>query len=254
MPSWRLSICTRFMVELTCPQPLYFSTAKASHSLVQTGVCLLAWTLPIALFAFLGFFAITKLDWLRPVTWFGWFLVVLGIALMTVFTRDMATVMWTCIAVFSGSGVGLLYPSLSISSVMHFQSGAEEGKLSSAVINFAFFQILGQTLGVAVGTTIFQNQLYKQFLANPVLTSSALRSAKESMFVIISIQKLSTIENTLKTEVIDSYAHSLRLIWVVMAAMAGAAMIASFFVRNVQVKRNQDLEVKTLTGASASVV
>lgn len=228
---------------------MYFSVAKPSLGLVVTGVCLCAWTVPLAVFALIGFFAVTRFNILRPMIWLGWFVVVVGIALMALLTRTSPAGLWIGIAIISGSGSGLLYPSLSTASIASLQFGNDDGWLAKAVVNFTFFQTFGQTLGVAIGSSVFQNELYKNLLENSVLKTSALSHAKDAVARVSIIRSLAGTPDTLKTQVSDAYVDSLRLLWIIMAALAGGAMVTGFFMKKVKQRNGQEMEMKDLAEA-----
>jgi hypothetical protein len=135
--------------------------------------------------------------------------------------------MWLCIAVFSGSGVGILYPTLSVFALSDIPCGKED----CAITNLAFFQTLGQTLGVAVGSAVFQNQLYKQLLRNQALEASSLGYVKDAFRLVNIFRDQSGTTDTLRTEVSDGYVAAVRMLWIVMAVFAGVAMLTSFLLK-----------------------
>ncbi|KAF2190863.1 MFS general substrate transporter [Zopfia rhizophila CBS 207.26] len=217
--------------------PLYFEAAK-NVSLVRTGVSMLPWTLALAIFALTTAVYIVKSRHYRPAIWLGWFLITLGVALMALFTRSSTTATFVGIAMVSGIGLGVLYPALSIAS----QAPAQNDNLPFAVTNYSFFQTLGQTLGVAVGGAIFQNQLHRQLLKNPQLERLAQAYAKDAVAVVQAIRAMPGGEGTLKTDLADAYVHALRPIWIVMAALAGVAFAVSFFTRALAINRTEEQE------------
>lgn len=224
-------------------QPIYFGVAKPSHSLNTVGANLCAWSVPIAFFSVITFFAVTRSSLLRGATWFGWFLVVLGIALMTIYTRESEGVLWACVAVFSGVGLGMLYPCIwtaAISDAQYGPNGKDNGKLTRAVTNLAFFQTLGATLGVAVSACVFQNRLLRELQLNPVLGRLASRYVERAFELVMRIRSLGAIDDTLKTQVSASYVAAIRPIWIVMAAFAAAAMFASLFLKKAERPRPRE--------------
>lgn len=162
-------------------QPLYFLVAKRSLSLVQIGGSLCAWSVPLATFAMVAFSVVTRTNMHGVMVWFGWFLVVIGVALLTILTRESATATWLCIAVFFGIGMGLLYPSLSSQAISQHALSKDD---DSAATNLVFFQTLGQTFGVTIGSTVFQNQLYRKLLKRPALDELAIRYAKHAFELV----------------------------------------------------------------------
>ncbi|KAF2272797.1 MFS general substrate transporter [Westerdykella ornata] len=217
--------------------PLYFDVAKRSYTFVEIGIALFAWSVSLAILAAISFFAASGTSLRRGLIRFGWFLVVLGTALMTVLKRESGTIMWICIAVFSAFGMGILYPT--ISAIALSTSRCEDDE--TAVVNFAFFQTLGQTLGVAIGASIFQNELYKQLLKKTLPERIAYRYVKNA-FPLVTIVRDLTTEDELKTQVADAYIAAIRVIWVVSAVLAGAAMLAGFFVRRPHPRKSKEGE------------
>jgi hypothetical protein len=227
---------------LTMVQPLYFGIAKPSQSLVGTGMSLLAWTGPLAAFALATCFMTGKKHTVRLKVWFGWCIVVVGTALMTLLTRTSSTALWVGIAITLGSGVGILYPSLSNASTL---SASTDSKLASAVVNLAFFKSLGQTSGVAIGACAFQNHVYKQLLRHPELPHSAKDYTRDLIVLVDTLRKAGLAkEPSLNTQILDGYIGSIRVVWIIMAAFAGGAMIASFIMKhpNRQVERSTELK------------
>lgn len=162
----------------------------------------------------------------RPLTWAAWFLVVLGFALMAILTRDSGTAKWLCIALASGFGVGILYPTLS---TLAYSTRQIEYK-DDAVTNLAFFQSFGQALGVALGSSILQNQLLKELRKHSILHDYALRYVKNAFILIDIVREVSGTEDVLKLDVADAYVSSIRVVWVVMAALAAVAMVVSLLI------------------------
>lgn len=211
---------------LTYRQPLYFCVSKRSQSLVEIALALCAWSISLTISAAAAFFLVTKTTIHRPLTWAAWFLVVLGFSLMAILTRDSGTAKWLCIALASGFGVGALYPTISTLAYFTHQIEYKD----DAVTNLAFFQSLGQALGVALGSSILQNQLLRELRKHPVLHGYALRYAKNAFVLISIVRQVSSSGDVLKLQVGDMYVSSIRVVWVVMAALAAVAMVASLLI------------------------
>jgi hypothetical protein len=222
------------LLYLLIVQPLYFEVAKSNFSLVLTGVHLLPWTMTIAFFAALTAAFVNNSMRARPAIWLGWFFTTFGVALMILTNRTSTPALWTSTAVLSGIGLGILYPTLS--AVSQMMANCDAAGLPSAVTNHCFFQSLGNTIGVATGTCIFQNQLQKHLVRNNLLERLAKEYARDSIALIESIRKMPGGEGTLKTELGDAYVDALKTVWAFMAIVAGAAFVVSFFIGAVDVK------------------
>ncbi|KAF2470723.1 MFS general substrate transporter [Lindgomyces ingoldianus] len=218
--------------------PLYFEVAKPDLSLVETGISLFPWTFALCTIATVTAVAVSNTTWWRPAIWLGWSFVIIGTALTTLFKRGSATPLWVCIAMLLGVGLGILYPSLRAA----LQAAARSGSMTSAVTNYGFFQTLGQTLGVAIGSAVFQNQLHEQLLENKMLERLAIVYAKDSIALIQTIRAMPGGEGTLKTDLADAYVDSMRTIWIIMAALAGTALVVSFFTKAVFVTQESAAE------------
>ncbi|PSN61233.1 MFS general substrate transporter, partial [Corynespora cassiicola Philippines] len=198
--------------------PLYFNIAKSLQA-----TSLLPWTLSFAALAGVSFFLVSKLNYWRPAVWLGWVLTVVGVALMSLITRDSPTGMWVGIGVATGTGIGILYPGLHVASLVN--DPADDEKVSIGVTNFTFFQFLGQTLGVAVGTSVFQNEFFKNLKARPFYVEDAALYAKDAVALVVRVRGPES--SSTKIQMIDSYVDALRVVWIIMAALAGVALISS---------------------------
>ncbi|KAH7117092.1 major facilitator superfamily domain-containing protein [Dendryphion nanum] len=210
--------------------PFYFSIVKPGDDFIRVGVRICAWTVPLSAFALFGYVAILKTHYIRPFIWSGWALVILGTALTRIyFSRNASPVAWGVVALLTGSGVGILYPALSsISSKTSYIEKAEGG-LQQAAVNLAFFQTLGKTLGVAIAGTIFQNCLYLNFNEFGDLKKQALEAARYAVSVIISVRNHE--DRSFALQITDLYVDAFNTLWIVIASVAGVALVASLFMR-----------------------
>jgi MFS family permease len=166
---------------------------------------------------------------------------------MTTLTAESATAMWVSIAVFSGIGIGMLYPTLS-SFALDLNSQRHGDR---AITNLVLFQTLGQTLGVTFASAIFQNQLYKQLLRKQIIERFARRYANDAFQLATILRDRSGNEEALKAKVADAYVEAIRVIWIVMAALAGVAMISCFFLRSPKRKGGGEVELRRFEGLAS---
>jgi hypothetical protein len=132
---------------------------------------------------------------------------------------------WIFTTLVSGLGLGLLFPGMAFS----IQAAVDPLYIASGVAFFSFFRAFGQTIGIAVGGTIFQNQIRQKILAYPLLAPMADEYSQDATSLVRIIQSMA--DGDAKVQLIQAYADALKIIWVVMAALAGVAMIASFFTK-----------------------
>lgn len=209
-------------------QPLFFATARSHHGLLEIGVWLFPWTVTLAVAALVTVVVISKGGYWRPAVWAGWFLTTLGLGLTTLFNKSTATAVQVTIAVVTGCGFGVLFPSLKAASISACEYNSEDAKRHKATTNYAFFQLLGQTLGVAVGSSVFQNMLYKQVLKSELLHRLALHYTQDAVVLVALMKDMPLEDGGVRFQLQEAYVNALRPLWVVLAATAGLALVVSF--------------------------
>ncbi|KAI8948585.1 major facilitator superfamily domain-containing protein [Xylaria longipes] len=204
---------------------------------ILSGVALLPATLTVAPLSIVAGVVITKRGEYRWVTWIGWAISTLGLGIMILLDVGTSDAKWFFITFTMGIGLGLLYTSLAIIN----QAAAAEGLLTFAISMFIFFRMLGQCLGVAISGVTFQNQMRINLLHTQTLTDKADEYSRDASSLV---QILKTMPDGLvKTELVQSYANSLKTVWAVMTALSGAALIGSFFIKHINLDRNHTGEM-----------
>lgn len=235
--------------------PLYFQVAKQDGP-IQSGVAVLPLTLTSAPAAVITGLVITKTGSYRPcvvskdkkpsvknvtniMKWLGWILTTLGCGLLTYLKVETSTPVWVVICIFTGIGTGILFSAQSFA----VQASASNADLAFAAAMYSFFRSFGQTLGVAIGGTIFQNVFKHKLLNIPALASKATELARDASSLVQVLQRLPASEDALKKEMVEAYTDSLRFVWVAMCALAGVAMILSFaFTKVISLERQLETE------------
>ncbi|KAF2760573.1 MFS general substrate transporter [Pseudovirgaria hyperparasitica] len=202
--------------------PLYFETAKG-YSPIKSGIALFPWTFTTAPAAGIVGVLIARTGRYRWGIWSGWALSTVGIALLVLYKVDTPTAMWVGIGIISGAGVGVLYSAMSFA----IQASSSAADLPFAAALYSFFRNFGQMLGVAVGGTIFQNEMKRNIEGIPALASSAAALSKDASSLVQLIKSWPASQAVVKAELIVAYVDSLRTIWIVMAALAGLAFVLS---------------------------
>lgn len=101
--------------------------------------------------------------------------------------------------------------------------------VSFTVALLCFFRAFGETLGVAIGGVIFQNQLKTKLMDNPLLAENAERWSQQATALVAVITAME--DGDVKTHLVQAYSDSLRMIWVVMAVLAAIAGLTSLGVK-----------------------
>ncbi|OCK80468.1 MFS general substrate transporter [Lepidopterella palustris CBS 459.81] len=219
--------------------PLYFEAVKG-YSPVKSGIALFPWTFTTGPVAAAVGIMIAKTGRYIWGIYSGWFLTVLGIGLLVLLDAKTSTTMWAPIATISGLGLGILYSAMSFA----IQAPASNKDLPFAAALYSFFRNFGQMLGVAVGGTVFQNQIKSNLLKVPELARSALEFSMDASALVEAIKMMPEgQDDVVLEELVKAYVDALRVLWVVMCALAGVAFLLSLvFARATGLDRELETE------------
>jgi hypothetical protein len=120
------------------------------------------------------------------------------------------------------------------------QAASTNADLAFAVAMFSFFRAFGQTIGVAVGGTVFQNEMKKQLLGYALLASKAEEYSKDASSLVQVIKNFP--EGPAKSQLIQSYADALKIVWVTMCAMSAVALILSLWTKGLDLNKPLETE------------
>jgi uncharacterized membrane protein len=109
------------------------------------------------------------------------------------------------------------------------QAAIDPKDIAFGVAFFSFFRAFGQAIGIAVGGTIFQNQIRQKILAYPLIASMADAYSQDATSLVGIIGGMP--DGDAKIQLIQAYADSLKTIWIVMCALSAVAGFASIFIK-----------------------
>lgn len=204
--------------------PLYYETVKGQTPILA-GVSLFPETFTVAPAAMVTGILITKTGRYRWAIWGGWFLTTLGSGLLCLLRVETPTVSWIFLNLVSGLGMGMLFPSMAFS----IQAATTNKDLAFAVALYSFFRAFGQALGVAIGGTIFQNEMKRQLLTYPLLASRAGEYAADASSLVRIVKDMAPGE--VKMQLVQSYTDALRTVWAVMTGLAFLGLLSSILIK-----------------------
>ena len=210
-------------------EPLYYEAVK-DYTPIITGVALFPETFTVAPLAVITGIAITKTGRYRWAIWIGWVITTLGLGILYLLDVDTTIVQWIFLNLVPGIGMGMLFPSLAFA----VQAASRPEDLAFAVAMFSFFRAFGQAIGVAIGGTIFQNQIKKKLLAYPMLAPKAGEYSKDASTLVQLIKEMRGQPEAAQQvrDLIQAYSDALKIVWVVMCALSAVAMLSSFFIKS----------------------
>ncbi|KAK4691141.1 hypothetical protein P7C71_g5797, partial [Lecanoromycetidae sp. Uapishka_2] len=215
--------------------PLYYEAVKGESPIIA-GIALFPETFTVAPAAMVTGIIISKIGRYRWALWSGWTLTTFGVGLLILLDIQTTTVQWIFLNLVSGVGMGLLFPSMAFS----IQAATTNKDLAFAVALYSFFRAFGQAIGVAIGGTIFQNQIRIKLLAYPLLAPKAAEYSADASSLVQIIKVMEA--GAAKTELIQAYADSLKTVWAVMCGFAGIALLSSFLIQGLDLNRALETE------------
>jgi hypothetical protein len=167
----------------------------------------------------------------RPGVWLGWGLTTFGMGLLIYLNLDTSTPAWIFLNLVAGLGTGILFAAMALA----VQASSTNKNITYAVILFAFFRALGQTVGVAIGGVVFQNVMQKKLLTYPSLAPKAAEYARDSSSLVDIIKAMPPGPD--KQALLESYMTGLHGIFYMLTALAAVAFVASFWTKALPLDR-----------------
>jgi len=141
----------------------------------------------------------------------------------------------------------MLFPAMAIG----IQAAGRSQDAGHAVAFYSFTRVFGQSLGVAIGGVVFQNQIKEKLMSYPLLAPMAGEYSKDATALVSIIKNMT--EGVEKTQLKQAYADSLKIIWVVMCALAGSALIASCFTKGYSLEQEHKAQQGYHEGARTPI-
>ncbi|KAL8749869.1 MAG: hypothetical protein Q9199_007429 [Rusavskia elegans] len=215
--------------------PLYYEAVKGFSPIIS-GVALFPETFTVAPASVVVGMLITVTGRYRWAIWAGWVLTVLGTGLLCLLDVDTSTVAWIFINLVGGLGMGMLFPSMAFA----IQASQTNEDLAFAIAMFSFFRAFGQAIGVAVGGTVFQNQMKSKLLAYPALAAKAEEFSKDASSLVQIIKSMQ--DDAMKQNLQHAYTDSLKVVWATMCGLAAVGLILSLGTKGLDMNKPLETE------------
>ncbi|KAJ5659741.1 hypothetical protein N7507_006192 [Penicillium longicatenatum] len=205
--------------------PLYYE-GSLGYSPIIAGVAVFPECLTVAPISIVTSLMVSKTGDYRWALWAGWPITALGLGIFCLLDASSSIPQWVFLNLAAGIGCGMLFPSVQLA----VQAAANKEFLSIAVTMTAFFRVLGQSVGVAVGGVVFQNRILEKFGNHPELGAEVLKHAQDASSLVEYIKAL-PVGSAARVLIQSLYAQSLTTVWAVMCGVAGAGLFSSLFVK-----------------------
>jgi len=161
----------------------------------------------------------------RWALWIGWGFTTLGSGLLILLNPGTSIPGWIFLNFAVSIGTGMLFPAMGLA----VQAAGRPQDAGHAAAFYAFIRTFGQSIGVAIGGVIFQNQIKQKLMSYPLLAPMAAEYSKDATALVGVIKSMA--DGIEKTQLTQAYADSLKTIWIVMCALSAVAFVASMFTK-----------------------
>ncbi len=216
--------------------PLYYQCVKG-YSATFSGIAVFPETFTVAPVSIVVGVLVSRWGRFRWAIWSGWTVSTFGIGLLCLLGPDTTIAQWVFLNLVPGMGLGMLYTSLGYSTI----TAAEEKDAAYAAAMYTFSRSFGQGIGVATGGAIIQAQLEIKLRAYPLLADQASALSKQAS-ALVEIVKSMDINSPRRTMIIEAFADSLKIVWVVMAGLSFVGLVASLWTKDLDVNRAPETE------------
>ncbi|KAL6713053.1 hypothetical protein ACLMJK_009449 [Lecanora helva] len=216
--------------------PLFFEGAK-DFTPILAGVAALPLILTIIPFCGIVGVVAARTGRYRGALRCGWVLTTLGTGILYLLSPKTSTPEWVLLMLVSGIGIGLMIPAMALA----VQASAPSHDVAVATAMFTFFRSFGQTVGVAIGGVMFQNQMAANAAAYPALSESATQYSLDVVGLIRQINAMLNSDST-KRLLQLVLGQSIRPIWALLSGMAGVALLSTIFMKHYDL--NQQLSTE----------
>ncbi|KAJ7435210.1 iron permease [Mycena galericulata] len=210
--------------------PVFFQACFGASPL-RSAVDFLPGALTTTPFGFVTGAAIMISKKYRVINWIGWVATVIGFGLFSTIRADTSTGKWVVYQIVCALGVGTLFGA----PVFPILAPLPNNRAAPALALFSFTRAFSQTWGLAIASSILQNELKKKL---PAAFVAQFPPGSEIAYAAIpAIRKL---EGPLRLEVQTAFGDSMAAIWQTMIGIAGLGFLFSLFMAEVPMSTEVD--------------
>ncbi|GAA6020017.1 hypothetical protein JCM10207_006760 [Rhodosporidiobolus poonsookiae] len=210
--------------------PTYFQANGASP--IQSGINLFPVSFIVAPFAIVCGISVTVTGHFKLQSIIGFAFATVGAGLLSLLKWDSGKAMWASFGVIISIGLGLLYPSVQFPTLAPLRPSQQP----AAVAFFGFVRSFGQVFGIAIGSTVLQNELAKK------LPEQFAEQFGHGEIAFAAIPYIKGLDEPLRTLVRAAFADSIKVIWQVLIGVAGLGFLLSLGVQQMKMATETDAE------------
>ncbi|KAJ7165570.1 MFS amino acid permease [Mycena crocata] len=222
--------------------PLYFQILGASAT--KSGVLIIPFSLLSSLTSGLGGYVVSRMGDYRPIMWISYAGMAVGYGLMIMLDERSSIALQIIYPTIAGIGLGGLF----LPPLIGLQAAMPVKDMATSSTTFGLFRLLGSTVGISVGQTIWSGVLRERITKienlNLDLSGGALA---DSIRTIQNIQP-----ESVKQQVLRAYTKGVSAIWIVNTPIIALCFFAVLFLKPYSLKRKVIRTAKK--GADTEVV
>ena len=207
--------------------PLYFQSVREATPLLS-GILILPEMVIGAFMGIMGGLMIHRTGRYLEVIYTGVTLLTIGQGLLILLDAHTSIAKIVVFEIVAGAGMGLLFAPPLIA----LQAMVRQDEVATATGTLGFVRNIATSLGIVIGGVIFQNGMNGHYnsLAAAGLPPNLVRAfsghdAEANVFLVSTVRDAAQ-----KLAVKESYAESLKFVWVFNTCTAACALISSVFI------------------------
>jgi MFS transporter len=221
--------------------PLFFQSARLASPL-RSGTLILPFIITEALGGIAAGVFVHQFRAYRPPIWAGMALLTIGMGTYATFAPLTSLGELVGLQIITGFGAGFVFSPPMVA----LQARVEQRDVATATATMGFVRNVACAMSVVVGGAVFSNSITGQ---RSTLEAAGLNSTAVAMFAggdaeanVLSISGV--VDVTQRLAVQGAYARSLKNCWIMYAAVGGAGVVATLFIRT-GVLSEEHVETKT---------
>ncbi|RDI78683.1 hypothetical protein Vi05172_g11253 [Venturia inaequalis] len=207
--------------------PLYYQVAL-SYSPLISGLALLPQCLLSGPSTAITGLLIAKTHLTKPFSFIGWLLFTYGLTELNLLTSSTTVFDWIILNIPSGIGLGILFASLSLSTQASAENRADcspeekvKVKTFSAGLN-PFFRAVGQASGIAIGQSVFSNQISARL---------GPETGRDAVALVSELKNLE-VSDPQRVVIVNAFVGSLRVLWWILVSTTALLAVLTLFTRD----------------------
>ncbi|KAJ7062898.1 MFS general substrate transporter [Mycena amicta] len=207
--------------------PLYFQILGASAT--RSGVLIIPFSLLSSAMSAAGGVMVSRMGDYRPTMWLGYAIMAIGYGLMIMLDERSSLALQIIYPTIAGIGLGFLF----LPPLIGLQAAMPVKDMATSSTTFGLFRILGSTIGISIGQTIWTSILQQKLAKISGLTVNLTGSALAD-----SVRKIQTIQpESLRQQVLHAYTTGVSAIWIMNTPIVVVCFVVVFFLKKYSLKR-----------------